>query len=866
MKLYKIVVNAIITICYISNAGSAGDLSLLYRIGYSDQISKDLRLFDRDADYLLADLILSADGKLINPDDFAASFQIAWNDDNLLLYIEVSDNEIVVNNQNDQLWANDSVEIFLCPLVSGSGYYQLILAVDAKGDLKSFFYDFRDKKDVPLQHQSAGLRTEHGYRIMTQLPWSNIGISPSIVTEIGIQIFANDSDSGQSTRQWQWYPHSVSHSCNWMHRLQLQQKTADKHLLNYQTSFSQSDLRMDIYAGRDKDLTEFDILDNHGRKVAVGCLQKISNGLKKSSVILPIQESWPLQFRFLHNGIVIGKAAVANPGSLDTEQIRALQNITIVPKAPWGYIFETGKRPEITWSDEGCIRSLTANKQMQVTWFDKSLNEVQSFDKSGRYLAYAQVSLADGRILRRSATFYAIDKGSHPWRDDTRIVLYNRSRPWWHPWRGGPYARMDYLPGLGIEPSAWEAGQYMISAWAGKAFFDFLENDPYGPVLLSFLSESGLYDSMPMAAQTPEIVNDEIHLRLKRHILKAGQIKKPLVPPQNVDTETPLLRVGTPKEAGFAENAPQQIRDFCRTWYEESGEPFAVLIAKEGVIFFHEPFGKTADGTAVTLNTPMFMASITKFMSGMLLAQFVDQGLIRLDDPVGRFLPELPTEGEKTITFRHCFTHTTGLTGHYEFGGMHNPWLENAIWLGLKDLPVGRVHEYNGMGYDLAGKALEMAVGKTAFLMMHEYLFEPLGMSHTVLDDMATCSTSTPMDIAHIGQLILNEGTYGGKRFFSPETLKQLLPCELNPYIPAVQKNWGIGMTWMNTEDPEAQITGRRHLFSSLVIGHGAASSAIFRVDLENRLIVVQTRNQAGRNYDTYMPEFLKIIDRLMLR
>ena len=60
----------------------------------------------------------------------------------------------------------------------------------------------------------------------------------------------------------------------------IQQTTADKHLLNYQTSFSQSDLRMDIYAGRDKDLTEFDILDNHGRKVEVGCLQKISNGLK----------------------------------------------------------------------------------------------------------------------------------------------------------------------------------------------------------------------------------------------------------------------------------------------------------------------------------------------------------------------------------------------------------------------------------------------------------------------------------------------------------------------------------------------------------------------------------------------------------
>jgi CubicO group peptidase (beta-lactamase class C family) len=425
---------------------------------------------------------------------------------------------------------------------------------------------------------------------------------------------------------------------------------------------------------------------------------------------------------------------------------------------------------------------------------------------------------------------------------------------------------MSFLPGLGFEKAAWEANQEMLSAWAGKAFIEFLESDPYGPVLFSYLSEPDRYYDLPTAAQTPEIVNDEIHFQLKRFLLGKTENQKSLLPPRPASKPGTQLRPGTPDEAGFAEDAPQRIREVCRRWIDDSGEPFAVLIAKDGVIFFHEAFGQRADGTAVTVDTPRFMASITKCMSGLMLGQFVDQGLLDIDDPVGRFLTDFPTEGEKAITFRHCFTHTTGLTGHYEFGGMHNPWLENAIALGLEELPVGKVHEYNGMGYDLAGKAMEMAAGKSAFRIMHEYLFGPLGMTHTVLDDMATCSTSTPLDIARLGQLILNGGTYGDKQYFSPETLSRLLPCELNPYFPAIQKNWGIGITWMNTDDPEAQTTGRRHLFSSRVVGHGAASSAVLRVDLENRLIIVQTRNQAGRNYDKYLPEFLKTIDRSMKR
>lgn len=848
-----------------SNAPAAED-SLLYRIAYSNQDSIDLKTWHRDSESFWVDLIASSDGSCANPDDFAVTCQIAWNKEYLLVNIDVCDNELIVSDNDDQLWANDCMELFFAPVLGGGSYYQLVLAVENDGTLRSKFYDFRKKTVPPLKHLSSAARTVSGYRISTQLPWSNLDIQPAVGTEIGMQIYANDSDQGKEMFQLQWYPHALSHNSNWMHRIQLHQSTTDQHLTGCIARVGREDIRMDIFMRPQREITDFDILDGNDQKIAVGYLLKIPGGLKKASVILPISDPYPIRYHFTQNGNTIGRAAVLNPSQMNNERLRTLQNMTLVPKSKWGYLFEAGSSPQVTWSDPELIKAFTGSDEARVRWFDNSLRETVSFDKPGRYLAYAQTQLPDGRILRRSATFYAIPRNSHPWRDDTRLVLYNRSRPWWHPWRGAPHAQTEFIAGLGFTQKSWEVHQPLLSAWAGKAFFEFLESDPYGPVVLSCLSEEDHYAELPANARTPEIVNDEIQLALKRRLLGEDNIRKPLQLPQPAAYEGVQLRDGRPEEAGFTANAPRRIREVCMQWYKDSSEPFAVLIARNGVVFFHEAFGCNASGQAITVDTPMFMASITKCMTGLLFGQFVDQELIRIDQPIGCFLPDFPVEGDKVITFRHCFTHTTGLTGHYEFGGMHNPWLDNAIALGLPELPVGKVHEYNGMGYDLAGKAMEMAAGKSAFRIIHENLFEPLGMTHTVLDDMASCSTSTPMDIARLGQLILNGGTYEDKRFFSPETLNQLLPCELNPYFPDIQKNWGIGMTWMLTPDPESQETGRPYLLSSKVVGHGAASSAVFRVDLENNLIVVQTRNQAGRNYDKYLLEFLKTIDQTMKR
>ena len=169
------------------------------------------------------------------------------------------------------------------------------------------------------------------------------------------------------------------------------------------------------------------------------------------------------------------------------------------------------------------------------------------------------------------------------------------------------------------------------------------------------------------------------------------------------------------------------MNKICKAWINDDGSPFDMVIAKDGEIIFHNAFGDDAFGK-FTINTPTEIASITKLITGVLFAQFVDQGLIGIDDPVGKYLPDFQIRGPQAVTMRHLFTHTGGFYGHGLFGGVHNHWLDNTLSYIIREDTVGTEYRYNGTGYDLAGKVMEIITGKSVFRLFHEYLYEPLGM------------------------------------------------------------------------------------------------------------------------------------------
>jgi len=530
--------------------------------------------------------------------------------------------------------------------------------------------------------------------------------------------------------------------------------------------------------------------------------------------------------------------------------IRDFQDCEIYPKGPYGryFIFGQDTFPEIQWRNPDLVEKALGEFPLKVRWFDPELNEVSVPGKPGRYAAVIEGTSPNS---------------VHIWR---AITVYHRPADW-RPWRDNPKVYVEYPPGSPIDKSAWEERKDLIASYSGKLFFGLMTNEPQGAVLMSYLTEMKSLGRKPTKTETPEIQNDDYHLALKRKLLGVENKYPPLKMPHKIKVKpAPILRTGTPEEAGVKFDTAQKLRTVCQQFYARDKGPFVVLVARHGVMIIHEVFGEGPQ-RPMKLDRPMGIFSLAKALTGVMFAQFVDQGLIAIDDPVGKFLSDFPVEGDKSITMRHCFTHTTGLEGHFKWGGMHNPWLDNVIANGLSYLEPGKAYKYNGMGYDLAGKVMEIVSGKSIFRLMHENLFAPLGMKNTTMDDMASDTTGNAEDIARIGQLLLNKGSYGELEYFSAETFEKLLPQPLDRFYPGISQEFGIGLKWMSVGHPDVGKSGvhrEKTILGRNVIGHTGGLRNEMLVDLDNDLVIVHIHSQnrpRGKAFDEFKMQFLMALE-----
>jgi CubicO group peptidase (beta-lactamase class C family) len=176
------------------------------------------------------------------------------------------------------------------------------------------------------------------------------------------------------------------------------------------------------------------------------------------------------------------------------------------------------------------------------------------------------------------------------------------------------------------------------------------------------------------------------------------------------------------------------------------------MVSQAGRLAHHGAYG-WADREAripAKLDTIFRWASLTKPVTAVLTLALAERGVLSLQDPVTRFLPEfrprLADGREPVITLRHLVTHTAGLTyGLFEPGGegpyhaarvsdgMDQPGL--AIEENLRRIatvPLAR-EPGSGWGYSIAadvlGAALERARGKPLPELVREHVTEPLGMA-----------------------------------------------------------------------------------------------------------------------------------------
>ncbi len=147
-------------------------------------------------------------------------------------------------------------------------------------------------------------------------------------------------------------------------------------------------------------------------------------------------------------------------------------------------------------------------------------------------------------------------------------------------------------------------------------------------------------------------------------------------------------------------------------------------------------------------------ASISKSITALAILQLRDAGLLRLDDPAARYLPEMrslryPTADSPEITLRHLLTHGAGLPED-------NPWGDRQLacsdagllalipGISLANTP-GVTYQYSNLGFALLGQIVQRVSGMAYNLYTTDKILKPLGMDATIWE----YTEAPPERIAH---------------------------------------------------------------------------------------------------------------------
>ena len=167
----------------------------------------------------------------------------------------------------------------------------------------------------------------------------------------------------------------------------------------------------------------------------------------------------------------------------------------------------------------------------------------------------------------------------------------------------------------------------------------------------------------------------------------------------------------------------------------------SLLVLQDGMQRIHRAYGY-ADlerGIRAGTATNYRLASVSKQFTAAAILLLARDGVLTLDDPVRRWLPELPPATAR-VTLRQLLTHTGGLVDYEDLmpADMQGQ-LADADVLALLShadrtlFPPGSVYRYSNSGYVLLGLVVERASGEGLAAFLKQRIFDPLGMAHTLL-------------------------------------------------------------------------------------------------------------------------------------
>ena len=336
------------------------------------------------------DVMTSVDGWVRPVSNMDSRISIGWDERGLLVLAQILDQDFVENADTNQLYAGDSVELYLVDKRGGAEMIQAVIAPGmsaAQPELRCRLYDYRKNATLKANAPTitaARTKVPGGYILEALLPWANVGISAQPGVEAAVQIFVNDADAGARPLTLAWHPATGTFmNTQRANAIRLAEKASPTlpgvaHAFTLGSNYWFSVVTPPRLVGKDVTVTF------QGRKVAEG---KVSACSGRAGVCL--NALLPPDCLNTHSfEVAIAGSALEPVGAADLEQERGESAFPLGCRMPT--TFTGDKLPTAALADASAER-LVGTFDMKVTCFNETFARVTTATGPGLYGAIVEV-------------------------------------------------------------------------------------------------------------------------------------------------------------------------------------------------------------------------------------------------------------------------------------------------------------------------------------------------------------------------------------------------------------------------------------------------------------------------------------------
>ncbi len=241
---------------------------------------------------------------------------------------------------------------------------------------------------------------------------------------------------------------------------------------------------------------------------------------------------------------------------------------------------------------------------------------------------------------------------------------------------------------------------------------------------------------------------------------------------------------------------------------DKLGKDAAFILYSDGKVMYKKEMGN------FTIKTPQPIGASSQWLTAALVMTFVQEGQLSLDDKVSAYLPIFSKYYKGYITIRQCLTNYTGIQSEQGVAKIlqKNKFktLEAEVdnFASKRDIETnaGTEFRYSNVGYNIAGRVLEVITRKSFDRLIQARITRPLLMKNTTFTsedyndavNPATGARSTATDYINFLSMLLNKGTFNNKQVLTEGSVEMLHTLNTDAskikYAPKTVEGLNYGM------------------------------------------------------------------------